>query len=157
MPGTKSKPYKNDWIQLKQEFFLSTFREAIPFLRSKGVNYVGTVEKHYKGWTDDKRVYREEIAKKAIYNPEVMEKQVQMTKMLVDAKELAIKSIVLKLSKENTTMDVQKLKLTLDLIKRELGEPLHIQQTNQVNSNDNSPELNEIRKMLGIINDSKKD
>jgi hypothetical protein len=122
---------KYNWVEIKSEYLKSDIEEASQFL----ISYLGVAPKNAangsfakatKGWREDKLKFRQDQANKArqkiINNVDVQEQ----TQLILKAKDYALKAIIARLQTNNKSLSMNELKIGLDALKRELGEPLNI-------------------------------
>jgi hypothetical protein len=127
---------KHDWEQYKTDFFNSAFDSIKDFFDS----FVIPVPKpSYKartqGWIEEKRAYKKQQAEaaraKAANDPDVQD----LSKQLIIGKNNALKIVMAKLVKEKDQLGMRDLREGIDIIKRELGEPLTISENKNKNEN----------------------
>jgi hypothetical protein len=138
---------RHDWLKYKQDFFDSPIDEIVHFFATFTPpitkNQYG---KRIGGWKAEKQAYkrkqseaaREQMAK----NPDIQD----MNSMLIMSKANALKLVMTKLTVEKGNLGLRDLREAIDIIKRELGEPLTI--TDNKNKNETEIVLGEDFKRL---------
>lgn len=66
---------KYDWVKLEEEFLLSDYKTVSAFLRAKGINRTGTVNKQVGTWKEKKAKKEQKKSKKII--EEVIQEEIK--------------------------------------------------------------------------------
>lgn len=120
---------------------MSEFHEVREFMRSKKIGITksgqmtGTVNAKTKGWYKDKQDWLKQVADKAIAAMSEDAEVHKMTQNLILGKKEIIKSILGRVEMNEKNLNMQELKLALDIVKRELGEPLNFEKIENTNVN----------------------
>ena len=128
---------RHDWLKYKQDFFDSSIDEITEFFK----NHERPVGKHTwkakcQGWKEEKQAFKKLQADaaraKAANDPDVKD----LTSQLIKGKQNALKIVLAKLVKERDELGMRDLREGIDIIKRELGEPLTISENKNKNENE---------------------
>jgi hypothetical protein len=128
---------RHDWLKYKEDYFDSPIDSVKDFFES----FVIPVPKSsYKaraqGWREEKEAFKRkqlEVAReKKVNNPEIQD----MNAALIMGKANALKIVMTKLIKEKDKLGMRDLKDGIDIIRRELGEPLTISENKNKNENE---------------------
>ena len=85
----------------------------------------GSANKETKGWYQEKMKFLSDMAENAIEKIKKDGKLVKMFQNLVLGKQLILQSILKRIETNNQNLNMNEQKIALDIIKRELGEPLN--------------------------------
>lgn len=136
---------KHNWASLKQEYMQSDHRDVLDFIRSKlsdeevqNDKHIrnGNIRRQTKGWKAEKEKMWEDSAIAA--KEKMVEKATDEASELMKTKEVLIQLLKSKIVKERSELSMKDLKLMLDIIKTELGEPTKISQNTNQNTNLNT-------------------
>jgi len=131
-----------NWEQLKLEFLNSEFLEAREFFRQKGIcitpngkQLTGTANKHVKSWQSEKEQFLRDQTEKA--KQEVIDSKInqKFIKNLIMGKRDIIRTVLERVEVNEKNLNMNELKIALDIVKRELGEPLDISRNENRNEN----------------------
>ena len=128
---------KHDWIKYKQDYFNSDIDEVIQFFAGyPTVVPKNTFQRSSQGWFQQKQEFKKQQAEaaraKAANDPDVKD----LTSQLIKGKANALKIVLAKLVKERDELGMRDLREGIDIIKRELGEPLTISENKNKNENE---------------------
>jgi hypothetical protein len=124
-----SKRIRRNWQQIKQDYLISEDETVQDFLKtSLGLSDKQTNSGFYKaktkGWSEEKKDFRKDIYENA-KNKIIEDTDIQDDiKKLLQLKELAITLVSKRFIDFQSALSMQEIKVALDIIKRELGEPL---------------------------------
>lgn len=128
---------RHDWLKYKQDYFDSDIAEVVNFFATFDPpitkNQFG---KRIKGWKEEKQAYKKQQADaaraKIANDPDVK----NLTKRLIEGKRNALNIVIDKLSQGKDELGMRDLREGIDIIKRELGEPLTISENKNKNENE---------------------
>lgn len=142
------KHKKYDYDDLKRQYFLSEHHEVREFMRSKNIGITqstgqmtGTVNKKTKGWAAEKQAWLKQVADKAIESMSNDDEVQKMTRNLILGKKEIIKSVLQRVEVNEKNLNMQELKIAMDIVKRELGEPLDFSKIEQTTINYDGADL----------------
>lgn len=133
---------------IKLEYYQSDFDEVYNFLKRKfGEKLVKSLKNRVKGWTNDKKEWKQKIIDKAIEDH--AKKQAKSLELTVEFLKQAKKNALIKIAKQITQDELISMKdlvRWLWTIKTELWEPTKI--TKNENNNTNNEELTDEDKAI---------
>lgn len=161
-----SKPYramiflmkaKQNWEELKLQFFLSNHITLKEFLGDKGVTYNSRTRTRTKGWTREKKAYLRHTNER-IKEMVIKEKGEEMKKAISHLLGIIQYRIIM----HPQELSYRELKSSWEILRTELGLPVkisdkvhQIKQQNQRNKLNDKAAMENIRKKLMAFNSQK--
>jgi hypothetical protein len=132
-----------DWAEIKKAY-LASHIESVNAFRGTSKDYtkfsLATWKNNTKGWRAEKDALRQaqiDSAKRKLLRNDKVE---DFTEMLLKGKKLILQSVLLRVQDNNKRLSMSEQKIAVDIIKRELGEPLNVVENTNKNLNVEMPD-----------------
>lgn len=137
------KERTTDWAEIKKAYFASHV-ESVSAFRNTDQKYsrtsLDTWKNNTKGWRAEKDALRQaqiDSAKRKLLRSDKVE---DFTEMLLKGKKLILQSVLLRVQDNNKRLSMSEQRIAIDIIKRELGEPLNVVENTNKNLNVEMPD-----------------